>query len=669
MNRSLLWQEFVRNVTAAFVYAVGMALVLALLDRAFRLVAPSPAEANDVVGSITLLVTLALSASAGVEAISPAFRKGPLALLDVVPVSRAQIWLLRVASSFIGSLSIVLVLLIVQPLLRNELMKPRAPSLIGAWLLLYALGTCISPISSSIPVVAIAAAGGASALTYLVFFIAERHLLVEPVYQVPTGVMAGVVMGGVLAPLCLLMSLMIFIRGEMDLPRRRLRNGLVLVGVFVVALLASVIGVDAGLHEIGMSWKSSTRIGVSPDTSLFSVVQFRGNTSSAFRIVSVEAATGNVAGIYEGRNFGGAEWNADNSLIVFTKDSVLRYFLSGGYENLNATRVFPRAESLFHIENVALSDTTADSRGALMLLQTGAQRNSYEYTLSRIESSGQPRELLKLPKAGLGTYSLIPSYDGSLVFSNNAMWRVREDAVALRAVSGMLRLPTKEDLLAAVTKLTNTAGPPGSPVGRYVQTSTAVDFNDSFWLYYMQLQTDSRKAALWARRNGQPTWKQIRRDLPLSDPQVGLIMNQRANTQFASSLLPELATHHSGIVAYLEGKRVHLYDVNTDEHFDLGTFGETPYGLDFRSYLDSYVILTITQFDDGKLLRLPVCFMYRTGSGAPLSFDGPQDRAFMALSGRHRTGLNAVQRDADKWDLFFIKAGSPPRPFVIESQR
>jgi hypothetical protein len=667
MIRKLIWEEFVRNLTKGVLASTAVVLFFSVFIRLLRWLGPGPAETNDVAIGIGTLIALSGAAGASAEALSRTFRKGAFALLDVMPISRATVWTVRVSQALIGSLFMTLAIALVDPVVRDGMLQGKGFNFVTVWLLLFTLGTCLSAILSSTPLITIVLTAGVTLLVNFMFFTIERYLMVDIFISGPTGFAASASTMFLLAPTCLLLSFVIFMRGEMDIPRRRTRNLGLVAGVLLVEILGCLIAVDAGVFEVGAPWKDSNVIAASPDRTFFSAVQFRGPSSPGFRIAIIESATGNVVRTYEGRSFAGHVWNPDNSLVVFTKGSALRYVLTGGSDSLNATRVFPQEQFLFHRTGDQLEGALDDSRGALVLLQKSTPRSSTEHSLERIDKSGELRHLLDLPRNGPDSYFLTNRYNGSTVSSNGRLWRIRDDAVEMKISSGNLRLATQEDMIRALNNLRKGVPAGGGP-GRYVLTPIEMDAADSSWGYYLQAQASSQTASLWARRNSNSTWKEVVHEIPLTDTQAASLTEKDSANLFTKGGFPELQPFsRAGVVVLLRGGDAMLYDVSTDERFDLKlpASNATPSGIDVVKESDSEVAVRFYALKENKVSYLPVAFLYRPGKGKPLRFDAPPRHFSPTLFGATGTALNVGGSYEEGWDFLFAKDSASPKSLVI----
>lgn len=672
MIRTLFREEFIRGMLKALLGASLGAVLSIITGKVFEWMAPDPMEAQSAIEGISVFCILVFAAGCGSMVFSRQFREGPLRLIEVLPIGRAWIWLIRVSTGFATTVTVTALLVLAQPTLIGRHSLPVVLAVASFALLLFAAGCCMSTLTSLPHLVTTILAAAVSFGILFVFIAAQVYVSTGgPSGTQLEGPFTSPIMGIILPPVFLLFSLAVFGRGELETRRRRWRNTLLGTGLLFATLFLTISALDAGAFERGSAWKTSDLIRVSEDGVYVSAIQFKGQYSLAFRLAIVEIATGNLLKTYEGRSWAGQVWTEDGALIVFTKDSALRYLLGFGSESVNAVRVFPSQQPLFRLKGYRLTASTADRRGALLLLEEAPSLGGpSHYTVRRMDSAGGARELIRIPRRGSYFAWLERAYDGSVftIFPDRH-WQVREDVVEMSASLGHFRFLSTEALQRASASLasgTPPAGPRALP-GKYLLSDRTLDFNESIWLYYMQADPLTRRGSLWARRNGATEWKEVLKDIPFSDLQVkGLALKTR---ELFAQPHPDIVTRtRSGIVTWLDSTaaqpQLTVFDLNSGERFDMGDVGITPgkgpLRVNITAFSGSRFVITVLRLDKGRFSYMPGAFYYEPGKGAPVRWTEPAipNILFVDEGGGYLYGQGSSETG---FQLLYAKPPAKPR--------
>jgi hypothetical protein len=620
MLRTLFVQEFGKRLLRD----VGLGALVALLGIAAKSATirwlGDDATTQGAFDTFAVVAMLAVAAGTGSSVFSRAFRDGPLRLLDVLPVRRSIIWLLRVSSAAASAVMVMALLFLVQPSMLRRGEADIEFLLTGLALLLFATGCCLSTFLKTPTLVTSVITGAVSLGIVFVLLVVEHYISTEGTARM--GFMAGVAMAVLFLPVCLAFSFRAYVRGELDTPRRRWQNAVTGGGVLLGTLLLFVVAADAGVFEWGSPWTVWIEGQVSHDGGYLSIIQTKAKYSPEFRLYVVDTRTGQKLKIYEGRGRLGQAWTPDGALILFRKNSALKYLLKLGSEDFVAIRVFPTEQLLLQKTHVNFGTSTADRRGPLVVLQeTNLLDTLSRSVLLRMDSSGQARELLTIPTRFHPTLS--EDFDGSVLSVNRRTWQIREDVKEIRWNIGRFRFTSSEEFRGASVNLANSPIPPSGPNGRtgkYFQSSRTLDFNDSIWLYYLESDPESRSGRLWARRQEDAEWTEILKDIRLSVDQMKDLSPETPGL-FTRGNYPNIQVgERNGIVAYLSPTAnptgLMMLDLNTGESFDLGNAPGVPGKDSLRVFFPEIPglpsVISVYRGNAGY------SFYYHRGKGAPM---------------------------------------------------
>jgi hypothetical protein len=668
MIRALFFQEFLKNFAKSLTLAVTAALIWvvtkSLTFSSFR----NGEVAQETFDAILVACMLLAAATAGTSTFSRAFREGPLRLLEVLPLKRASIWFVRVFTSLATAAAGILVFLLVQPAILTRYNPEITFFMMGLAVLLFAAGCGISTLVNANTTIA---TGVTATLNLVILFVlTEIEGYISAGGSTEKGFIAGAAMGGFFSPVFLCLSFAVFIRGEMDTPRRRWRNVALGTGIVLGTVLLSAAAADAGAFATRSTWKN-LYVFVSQDTAYVAAVQIKDKYSPAFRVVILDTATGDIRKTYDGNGLAGLGWTFDGAFIVFSRTSALNVLLHLGSESFDATRIFPTEERVLRKTNSRFVADTQDRHGNLVLLQvTSLFGRSPNSVLLRMNSSGQTKELLNIPTTRFRNgFTFAEAIDGSLTTIGEQRFLIREDITLLPYNLGHFPFASREEMDVVSTGLLKNP-PPSGPVaqpGKYLGGHPTLTFDGSIWLYYLQADSAARSARLWARRNDATEWKEVLKDIPLSHIQIKDLSLGKKSIFTTESYPAIRADARNGVVAYLSTMsnqtRLLLFDLNSGDRFDLGDMngipGEGPLRASFsmRPGLRSMIFVSRLTPENA----LPGGFYYQPGS-APVRLNEP-DNPWVNLIHAGKDGAHVyVQPDLEtKFKIFYAKPPEPPR--------
>jgi hypothetical protein len=663
MIRALFFQEFVKKFVTELSF-VSIAAFLWVVIKSLTSGSFQNAAAQEIFDALQLAAMLLIAASAGSGTFSRLFREGPMRLLEVLPVERRWIWSVRLFTSLATAMAGIAVFLLLDPSLVTRYDFDYVVLMTGLALLLFAAGCCLSTLVSASTTVLTALNATVSFLVLFVLVVVEEYIITGGTDE--KGFIVGAAMGALFLPVFLCLSLAVFIRGELDTPRRRWRNGMFGIAVVLGTLIFSTAAVDAGVFETGSPWKTE-RIAVSRDAAYVATVQIKGTYSPAFRVVIVDTTTGNVGTTYYGSGCAGGGWTHDDTFIVFCRASALNYLFHLGSESFDAIRIYPTEQHLLRKTKARFMSSAHDRRGTLIYFEDAP---SFGVTLAgkvlRMDSSGQTRQLLNVPKPlSRGWSRVVETFDEGLAFIDTQRWLIREDITELPYDFGHFRIASRKEMEEVSTRLKNNPPRAGTVLlpGKYLTGDSSVDFDDSIWLYYLQPDTKTASGRLWARRNDGTEWKEVLKDIRLSDLQMKELWDQQHGL-FTRETYPAIrAGTRNGVVAHLStiGKQTRLLvmDLNSGERFDLGEMnipGEHVLRVLFPTEAPLRSVIHVSRLNNSFR---SFSFYYEPGSGPPVLLIQPDQRRSLVYAGKG--GAHVYIHMELPLKLFYAKPPEPPR--------
>jgi uncharacterized membrane protein YidH (DUF202 family) len=633
VNRTFVLQEFKRTFLTWIPAGIALALLsVAAKPLLIRYVGPSDGE--NIINTVIACLIAGLGSGLGVTAFAKEFREGPLRLLENLPISRTQIWLVRSFFSLAAFVGIAGLLLIAHPslLAKQSYVLPNAIS-IGMLLFtggLY-LGMIVSAPGAAVVLLNVLVAGsfsmvllGLTIATASDQALAKDFAIYAAFWYVP-GTVAG---------------LFVFLYGEFDVKRRQFINRAVSTAVAIAAAVGILLTANSGVLARSESWQMAKNDtgpiwDISPDRRYVALVAQKDRHSLVTKAVVIDVESGKVAATLDQPAIHDLVWTTMGSALVSSNGSVAERLFGIGAGTGRITQVFPRVETIFKGNRTTISGGASTQGGTYFSVTStdSLRRWKGKSSVLQLEGSGTKEILTTTFSLMDGGTSLYTVPNGVMFYSyrnqqSSKTWFIGPVVRDVSHYWGPFSAANREErtsiqqaLLKSIPRLD------GSKVkGVFIWSDIDFLFDEDTWIYYLQTDAAERTARLLARRKGDAQWSVAISEIPNTHAPHLL----RGGDVQPASLFGLRVGSRDGLIvqAYRSGseERIRLVNLINGERFDLSDKNAYEPGdqrqFDISRFGDHLEIIP-GRMRKGRLAILPLRYAYEPGKGTPTPITAP----------------------------------------------
>lgn len=608
------------GAAAAFLSVAGKPVLVRFVGNA--------GMAQETLNGFIVFVLAVVVSVGGTGAFSMHFLRGPLRLMENLPISRQRIWLVRLLVSALTTVSIAGLLVVAQP----SVIDQDRDTILGGLavgLLIFAGGICWGMlVQAGSAITALLNLGMTLPVVLLLFTLGALSA------EADARALDFAASAAAISTVLLCVSFFMFMRGEFDVKRRRILNGSLvafgLLGTFAV-LIASA---DLGVYAYADNWVERRDLrghaSRSPDGRYLSLALRKEFHHPVSKVVVIDVESGAVVKVFRQNGVWDAVWTQDGSLLAVSDGAIWERLLGTGAGVVRITRVFPSEQQIFRQRSSEAVGFQSDKQNVFVVINSvfPIQRWQGATSLIRMNAQGGATQLLTTPwdfrsykpqfwQSGNGFRFSTFTPPGGRWIVGDAVRNVSYDWGPLSFADEASMKATQADFARAAPGNRETAGLHGV----YVWSEPDLSFDDNSWLYFLETTATAQTARLLAKRKGDIEWKEV---LPAF--QVGgLKQTAQGRVLYSPAQSYGLWTGSKGLVARIyrsgAGMRILLKNLVTGEQFPLED-GNTWKPDDIPSLVvymvgEDYLRITPVKLLRGVPIYGGIPFIYRPGKGPP----------------------------------------------------
>jgi hypothetical protein len=623
--RSFLSEELKRTFLPGLAAAAGLAVFSLLLKPLISRFDNDPADLQNRVNVIVIFLMTILTSAGGSTAFGLSFREGPLRLIENLPIARYRIWIVRLLTCTLTTVSSLGLLTVAQPGVL-DVERELVVVAMSVGLLIFCGGLCWGlVVRASSAIVMVLNLILLIPVVGFVAFLVKVGLETEDAGHLDTLAAAAVISVGYV-----LISFYCFMRGEFEVKRRRILNGVTMCGTLLAVFSSLLLSADLGAFGYSQQWtmagQAGDAISASADGQYLGLLLKKERHHASTRAVVIDVESGKIIKSFRQGSLRSLLWAQDNSLMAFSDGTAFEKLLGTGAGTVRATRIFPTEETVLKRRRSMVGYSfKVEKSGSYVIVNSlfPLRRWNGVTSLVQLDSATGPRDLVGYawdfrenyhPEVWLAREGFFfrtghegnRFHIGAKVRSLNFSW-------------GPFLFESEAEMSAAQADLRQNVP---SPLGVYVFSDVDATFDEKGWLYFLEADTVARTGRLLARRKSDAEWKLVRHGVPLTEADLTLI-SKLSGGYIAATGFGMWTGFHSGLVvqAYSSSgaPRIYLRNLENGEPYDFpdpNTYSPSQkrsvHVLKAPQYFEIYP-LRINGAQQHFLTR----FLYRPGQGSP----------------------------------------------------
>jgi hypothetical protein len=623
-----LKQTFVPGIALA-----GAAAILTLLAKpiVLRLVA-GPLEAQAVINGLVTAMLVGTASAGGSAAFGLSFRQGPLRLLENMPIARLRIWGVRLLVSVLTTVSSAGLLIAADVEVLDQSRETIVATLAVACVV-FTAGLC-SGILVQAGTAIVVVLNVILSFPVMVFLFSLAFLVSGGSSLAPLFAVASI-------PVCVVNLVFcgsVFLRGEFDIWRQRLRNTFALIGALVTMAVALTLAADFGAFALGDDWviAPGNSVSWSSDRRYLGLILQKGEHASTTKAVVIDVDAGTIVKTFRQNSIRDSVWTPDGTWLVASDGTVFERFFGTGGGTVRVTRIFPSEERLFNRSRSRLVRMVrANQAGVVLILNSQFRFKRWEgvTSLIRLDSPGTSQEILTRPWTIASFPGTAWQHPDHIFFSENDRgggWLIGKDIRRLSHSWGPFMFQDEAAMKAHKINFNSTMpGQTDNAQRRGVYVWSDFDLfpcDENCWVYFLDVRDVDRlppHGTLFARRYGDDSWKPVFDNIPLTMAQVNKAT--RMPGEYSHTAEYSLWTgQRSGIALriYRSGAKsvISLANLVTGEHFDFDD--ENVYQPDHSQQVSAFASKSSVDIITYRVPKItgiaqPIRYAYRPGGGMP----------------------------------------------------